>query len=92
MNPPAHPAFVDIIRHVSNLSVANPRFAVRFLDTLLDGRAEMLWKRTRLDPKLKDVLQLAAWLESVRAEYDARNRRYNTQDGAGAIVLPDQAG
>jgi hypothetical protein len=69
VNPPAHPAFTEIVKHVDGLDTANVRFAIRFLETLLDGRAEMMWKRTRLEPKLKDVFQLAAWLETKRAIY-----------------------
>jgi hypothetical protein len=105
MNPPTHPAFEEIVKHVEGLDTANVRFAIRFLETLLDGRAEMMWKRTRLEPKLKDVFQLAAWLETKRvlyiqalekalerAEHDAGDRRDHTADGAGASVPSDSSG
>lgn len=72
---PQHPAFSEIVKHVQALDGADRRFAIRFLDTLLDGRAEMMWKRTRLEPKLKDVFQLAAWLELKRAVYIEKEER-----------------
>ena len=79
---PKHPAFVEILDHVDKLAHGEPRFAVRYLTTLLKGRAEKMWMASGKRPSLLDVLKLAWWLEKMREHYGSLSEGQNHDAGS----------